>query len=102
MQIDRRGEWLRLYTRFHKQRLIRRWMVYVLCGTEQPNGPSRTGIQCPTPNVEVRNQLDGRNSSSVDDELGAINIRGTIGHQESNELGNFVGAAGTPGGDAAE
>src|SRR4029077_16083482 len=33
------------------------------------------------------------NRSSVDDEFGAVDIRGAIGYQETNELGNFLGAS---------
>ncbi len=46
--------------------------------------------------------LDGRNSSAVDDEFGAVDIRRPIGYQESNKLGNFLGAPSASDGNAAE
>jgi hypothetical protein len=103
MQIHRGAEGLRLYSRLHNNLLIRRWMILL----RQGSGATRSGVG-ETDGLKAnghrrsRNALDGRNSSAVDDEFGAVDIRRPVGYQESNKLSNFLGAPCASDGNAAE
>ncbi len=54
------------------------------------------------PTVGIRDALDARNSSTVNDEFGAVDIRRSVGYQENNKFSNFLGAPSASDGNAAE
>ena len=46
--------------------------------------------------------LDCRDGSAVDDNFSAVDVGSAVGYQESNKLGNFLGATGAADRNAAE